>query len=74
MDYRPLTVEVLGTSNEGLPSVLDRVIGGTCSLDEAKRIGRHLVSIAEGKPDAFRVLSQTNLLLYEWHLGDAQKT
>jgi fibrillarin-like rRNA methylase len=74
MDHQPLTVEVLGATTGGQPSVLDRVIGGTVYLDEAKRIGRHLLSITEGRPNAFRVLNQANQPIYEWRLGDEQKT
>ena len=67
VDRERLTIEVLGGSNGTQPAILDRVIGGTIDLDEAKRIGRHLVSITEGTPKAFRVLSRANQLLYEWH-------
>jgi hypothetical protein len=48
MDREPLTIEILGKSNGNQPAVLDRVIGGTVYLDEAKRIGYHLLSITEG--------------------------
>ena len=74
IDHRPFTVEVLGSGNGRQPDILDRVIGATIDMDEAKRIGRHLLSITEGKPVAFRVLNQANELLYEWHQGDEQKT
>ena len=72
MDHRPLTVEILGSGPQ--PDILDRVIGATIDLDEAKRIGRHLLSITEGKPRAFRVLNHANEPLYEWHQGDEEKT
>jgi hypothetical protein len=50
---------VLGATNGSRPTVLDHVTGGTVYLDEAKRIGHHLLSITEGKalPEGFRVLS-----------------
>ena len=73
VDREPLTIEVLGGSNGTQPAILDRVIGGTVDLDEAKRIGHHLVSITEGTPKAFRVLSQTHQLLYEWHVANEPK-
>ena len=38
VDRKPLTIEVLGRSNGTQPAILDRVIGGTFDLDEAKRI------------------------------------
>jgi hypothetical protein len=74
MNYQRLTIEVFGTGNGDEACVLDRVIGGTCYLDEATRIGHHLLSSTEGSPSAFRVLNQDNQPLYEWHLGNAQKT
>jgi hypothetical protein len=73
LDREPLTIEVLGGSNGTQPAVLDRVIGGTVDLDEAKRIGRHLLSITAGAPKAFRVVSPTRQLLYEWHVADEPK-
>jgi hypothetical protein len=73
MDRQPLTIEVLGGSNGSQPAVLDRVIGATIDLNEAKRIGRHLVSITEGVPKAFRVVSPAHQLLYEWHVVDEPK-
>ena len=50
MIKQPLTVEVFGLK-DGVPVVLDRVIGGSVSLDEAKRIGRRLFSILMQKHD-----------------------
>jgi hypothetical protein len=41
MDREPLTIEVLGGSNGTQPAILDRVIGGTVDLNEAKRIGHY---------------------------------
>jgi hypothetical protein len=73
VDREPLTIEVLGGSNGIQPAILDRVIGGTVDLDEAKRIGRHLLSITEGAPKAFRIVSQAHQLLYEWHVADEPK-
>lgn len=70
-DRKPLTIEVLGGSNETQPVVLDRVIGGTIYLDEAKRIGHRLFEIAGGDipPQGFRILSPEQQVLYEWHVG-----
>ena len=43
----PLTIEILGLEDEA-PSVdLDRVIGGSIYLEEAKRIGHHLLSLVD---------------------------
>ena len=63
LDREPLTIEVLGGSSGAQPAVLDRVIGGTIDLDEAKRIGHRFFSMTEGAPNAFRVLSQARQLL-----------
>jgi len=41
MDRLPLTIEIVGFE-DGRPVVLDRVIGGSVYLEEAKRIGQHL--------------------------------
>jgi hypothetical protein len=70
IDREPLTIEVLAGSNGSKPTVLDRVIGGTVYLDEAKRIGHRLLSITEGMPKAFRVVNPAHQLLYEWHVSD----
>ena len=72
IDPQPLTIEVLAGSNGSRPAVLDRVIGATVYLDEAKRIGHHLLTITEGvvPPQGFRVLSQSHQLIYAWHVGD----
>jgi hypothetical protein len=45
-DRLPFPIEILEFGEERLV-VLDRVIGGSVYLDEAKRIGRHLLSIVE---------------------------
>jgi hypothetical protein len=73
LDREPLTIEVLGGSNGTQLAILDRVIGGTVDLDEAKRIGHHLVSITDGAPKGFRVVSQAHQLLYEWHIANEPK-
>lgn len=73
VDREPLTIEVLGAGNDAQGAVLDRVIGGTIDLDEAKRIGHRLLSITEGAPTAFRVVSQAHELLYEWYVADDPK-
>ena len=72
IDHEPLTIEILGRANGRGPAVLDRVIGGTCYLHEAQRIGRHLLSITEGNtsPVGFRILSPTHKILYVWYLDD----
>jgi hypothetical protein len=62
----PLTIEILGL-RDGAPVVLDRVIGGSVSLDEAKRIGQRLLSIvdAETPPIGYRILSRDRFDLRE---------
>ena len=51
-----------------MPVVLDRVIGGSVSLDEAKRIGRRLFSIvdAETRPEGYRILGHDQNWIYDW--------
>ena len=73
-DRKPLTIEVLGGSNATHPVVLDRVIGGTVYLEEAKRIGYRLFEIVDGEipPWGFRILSPLQQVLYEWHRGDEE--
>ena len=71
---QPLTVEVFGLK-DGSPVVLDRVIGGSVSLDEAKRIGYRLFSIvdAETRPKGFRILGPDHELIYDWQPGQADQ-
>ncbi|HZV07670.1 MAG TPA: hypothetical protein VE999_21465 [Gemmataceae bacterium] len=76
IDHEPLTIEILGRDSGATPVVLDRVMGGTCYLHEAKRIGRHLLSITEGdaSPVGFRILGPAYQVLYVWHVGDDEAT
>jgi hypothetical protein len=66
----PLTIEILG-SKDGKPVVLDRVIGGSAYLDEAKRIGQRLLSIvdAETPPIGYRILSRDRDVVYDWQVS-----
>ena len=70
MIKQPLTVEVFGLK-DGVPVVLDRVIGGSVPLDDAKRIGRRLFSIvdAETPPEGYRILGPDHELIYDWQAG-----
>ena len=71
LNHGPLTIEILG----GNPSVvLDRVKGGTCYLDHAKRIGRYLIAIVEGDfpPHGYRILDNQQRVLYKWCVSDEQ--
>jgi hypothetical protein len=45
-------------------------------LDEAKRIGRHLLSIVESekRPLGYRILSHDLESVYTWHLEDGDET
>ena len=74
MIKQPLTVEVFGLK-DGVPVVLDRVIGGSVSLDEAKRIGRRLFSIvdAETRPEGYRILGHDHELIYDWQSGQTEE-
>jgi hypothetical protein len=64
-DRLPFTIEILEFEDE-LPVVIDRVIGGTVHFEEAKRIGQHLLSIADAgtRPHGYRVLSNNHELVY----------
>ena len=66
----PLTIEILGLK-DGAPVVVERVIGGTVYLDEAKRIGQHLLSIvdAEAAPTGYRILNHNHERIYDWEVG-----
>jgi hypothetical protein len=65
----PLTIEVLGLK-EGNLVVLDRVIGATVHVNEAKRIGRRLLAIVdtEIRPEGFRILSDDHEMIYVWQV------
>ena len=71
---QPLTIEIFGLK-DGVPVVLDRVIGGSVSLDETKRIGRRLFSIvdAETRPEGYRILGHDHELIYDWQSGQAEE-
>jgi hypothetical protein len=65
----PLTIEILGL-RDGAPVVLDRVIGGSVSLDEAKRIDQRLLSIVDANtPIGYRILSRDRDLVYDWQVS-----
>ena len=76
IDQQPLTIEILGLGNGTHPVVLDRVIGATIYLDEAKRIGHRLFAIVDGatSPSGFRILNPQHHVVYEWHVGDDETT
>jgi hypothetical protein len=69
-DKSRFTIEILG-ANHDHPAVVDRAIGCTSYFDEAKRIGQHLLSVAdkEGQPQGYRILSDGREI-YVWHRGD----
>jgi hypothetical protein len=71
---QPLTIEVFGLK-DGVPVILDRVIGGSVHLDAAKQIGRRLFSIADAKtrPEGFRILGHDHELIYDWQAGQADE-
>jgi hypothetical protein len=67
----PLTIEILGLK-DGEAVVVERAIGATVYLEEAKRIGQHLLSIAdvETPPTGYRILSHSHDLVYEVGLDE----
>jgi hypothetical protein len=58
-DREAFTIEILGFDHDHAV-VVDRVIGGSRDLEEAKRIGHHLFCIAdeEMRPEGYRILSE----------------
>ena len=66
-DKLPFTIEILEFGDEH-PLVLDRVIGGSAYLEEAKRIGQHLLSIVDAgtRPHGYRIFSKDHELVYIW--------
>ena len=67
---QPLTIEILGSKN-GTPAILDRVIGASVFLEEAKQIAQRLLSRVEAEtaPTGYRILSQGQDLAYGWEVG-----
>jgi hypothetical protein len=61
----PFTVEILGLDRDR-PVVIDRVICGSVSFEEAKRIGQHLFSIADVGTHllGYRVLRNNRKLVF----------
>jgi hypothetical protein len=72
MTRLPLTIEILALDHDP-PEVLDRVIGGTVYFEEAKRIGQHLLSLANmesGLAQGYRILSSNHEVIYTWRAED----
>jgi hypothetical protein len=65
----PLSVEVFGLK-DGEPVILDRVVGATVYVDEAKRIGRRMLSKVDARtqPRGYRILSDYELI-YTWRIA-----
>ena len=70
----PLTIEVLGSSKDGNLAILDRVIGATVHVSEAKRIGRHLLSVVDTgtRPTGYRILSDDHETIYAWRMTEGE--
>ena len=70
-----LTIEVLGSSKDGNLAILDRVIGATVHISEAKRIGRRLLSIVDTgtRPAGYRILTDDHETIFTSRMteGDA---
>jgi hypothetical protein len=73
-DRVPFTIEILGLDHDR-PVIVDRVIGGSMYFEEAKRIGQHLLSIAdvETHPQGYRILTNDHELVYVWRPADNQE-
>jgi hypothetical protein len=74
-DRLPFTIEILEFDDER-PVVIDRVIGGSVHLEEAKRIGQHMLSIVDAgtRPRGYRVFSNDHELIYTWRPSDGDET
>jgi hypothetical protein len=74
-DKLPFTLEILEFDDER-PVVIDQVIGGSMYLEEAKRIGRHLLSLVDSgtRTLGYRVISKDHQLVYSWRLGNGDET
>jgi hypothetical protein len=72
-NYQPFTIEILDLGR-GESVVVDRVTGATVYMEEAKRIGRHLLSLTglEAGRGGYQVLSADSDLLYAWPADDAK--
>jgi hypothetical protein len=70
-DKLPFTIEIL-EFEDGRPVVRDRVIGGSVYLEEAKRIGQHLLSLVDAgtRTHGYRVLNHDHELVYDWQPDD----
>ena len=70
-DKLPFTIEILEFGDER-PLVPDRVIGGSVYLEEAKRIGQHLLAIVDAgtRPHGYRIFSNDRELVYTSRPGD----
>jgi hypothetical protein len=73
-DRVPFTIEILGLDHDR-PVIVDRVIGGSMYFEEAKRIGQHLLSIADAEthPHGYRILTNDHELVYVWRPADNQE-
>ncbi len=74
IDRAPFTIEILGSDHDS-SVIVDRVIGGSVYFEEAKRIGQHLLSVAdtETHPRGYRVLTNDNELVYVWCPADSRE-
>ena len=72
IDKQPLTIEILGLDHDH-SIVVDRVIAGSVGLEEAKRIGRYLLALADAEqhPCGYRVLSNDRKLVYHWSFDES---
>jgi hypothetical protein len=70
----PLTIEIFGLE-DGEPVILDRVVGATVYVDEAKRIGRRLLSKVDAgtQPKGYRILCDYELI-YTWQIAHGDET
>lgn len=69
-DKAPFEFEILGFKHD-CAVVLDRAVSGSVYLEEAKRIGRHFLSIVEGQTSRIPGLPNEHQLVFTWRSGDS---
>ena len=69
---QPFTIEILGLDDHDNLVIVDRVIGGSAYLEEAKRIGQRLIAIAdvETHPRGYRVLTNDCKMVFVWSIDE----
>jgi hypothetical protein len=64
---QPLTIEILALGPGGT-HVVDRVIGATLFVEEAKRIGQRLLLVSDIEPSlgGYLIMNSDDAVIYSW--------